>query len=369
MTHRSAALTMVVASALIGSVALAVLTVTDPQTDPIQGLPDGGALTRWGLPVARSLRDLSAASTIGLLFLVAVLLPRDARARPRLGQARSRGLGAAGIGAGLWAIASAAVLMLTYSDTAGIPIVEPSLWARMPAYVKSVDPGQANLVSTALVVAVAVSCLVARRVENAEAAVLLLSVAALWPLASTGHASTDANHQQSVLLLFAHLVAVSIWFGGLAAFGFLQDDVGRYRDAVLRRYSVAATCCLAVVAMSGVLSAAFRLGSWSALGSPYGALILAKATALLALGAVGYLHRRRLADKMPTWTAQARRGFTELAGGELLVMCVAVALGVALGRTSPPDPGGATSSTVRLSHQFSELGLRLGASRTAVWGD
>lgn len=343
MTHRSAALAMLVGSILIGGVALAVLTATDPQPALGLGLPDGGAITRWGLPVARGVRDLSAAATIGLLFVVAVLLPRDARARPRLAEARARGITASTIGAGVWAIASAAVLVLTYSDTAGIPVLEPSLWSTMPTYFRSVELGQANLIGTAMISAVAVGCLVARKVDGTEVAVLLGSLAALWPIATTGHASTDANHQQSVLLLFSHLVAVSIWFGGLAAFGFLQDQIGRYRDAVLRRYSVTATCCLALVALSGVVSAVLRLGSWSALSSPYGAVIAAKATLLLALGAVGFFHRRRLVDKTPTWTARARRRFTALAGVELLVMCVAVALGIALGRTPPPDPSPATT--------------------------
>lgn len=346
MTHRSGALAMVVGSILIGSLALAVLTVTDPQAAPVEGLPDPGLFTRWGLPVARGARDLCAASTIGLLFVVAVLLPRDPRARARLAEARARGAKAASVSAGLWALASAAVFVLAYSDTAGVAVLEPSLWVRMPTYIMSVDLGQANLISTTLVVAVSLGCLVARKVDDAEIAVLLGSLSALWPVASTGHVSTDADHQQSVLLLFSHLVAVSIWFGGLAAFGLLQGHIGRYRDAVLRRYSVTAACCLAAVAMSGVLSAILRLGSWTALSSSYGALILAKAVLLLALGAIGYLHRRRLVDNAPTWTALARRRFAELAGGELLVMCVAVALGVALGGTPPPDTGVSSSPPV-----------------------
>ncbi len=101
MTRRTAAVAMLVGSVLVGSLAAAILTVTEPQPTLIQGLPGAGLITRWGLPVARGLHDLSAASTIGLLFVVAVLLPRDARARPRLTEARSRGIATASISAGL----------------------------------------------------------------------------------------------------------------------------------------------------------------------------------------------------------------------------------------------------------------------------
>ena len=108
--------------------------------------------------------------------------------------------------------------MLTFSDTAGFPVIGSSLWAGIPVYVTSVDLGMANMISTSLVLAIAVGCLAVRKVEGAEVALLLLSLAALWPIASTGHVATDPNHQQSVLLLFSHLVGVSIWIGGLAAF-------------------------------------------------------------------------------------------------------------------------------------------------------
>lgn len=336
MTRRSATLAFLIGSVLIGSAALAVLTVTDPQSSRATGLPDPGAVTRWGLPVAQGMRDLSAALTIGLVFAVAVLLPQDSRTRSRLAGARAQGIGAAGLCAGLWAFASAVVVVFSCSDVAGVPVVSPALWSELPAFVKDTDVGQANMISTVLVGVVAVGCLAARRFEGAEVAILLLSLAALWPLSSTGHVSTDDNHQQAVLLLFVHLVAVTIWIGGLAALAFLQGEVGRYRDAVLRRYSVTAACCLTAVAVSGVVGAWLRLGTWSELGSPYGVVILIKVGVLLALGAIGYLHRRRLVDKSPTWTEHARRRFAALAGGELLIMCLAMALGVALGRTPPP---------------------------------
>jgi hypothetical protein len=42
---------------------------------PVAGLPDTGALVRWGLPVVRAIHDLAAASTIGLLVVAATIIP------------------------------------------------------------------------------------------------------------------------------------------------------------------------------------------------------------------------------------------------------------------------------------------------------
>ena len=57
---------------------------------------------------------------------------------------------------------------------------------------------------------------------------------------------------------------------------------------------------------------------------------LAKATALAVLGALGARHR---GATLPAVSAGRPGAFGRLAGGELLVMATAVALGVALART------------------------------------
>ena len=38
---------------------------------PVVGLPDVGPVVRWGIPIVRSIHDLAAASTIGLLVVAA----------------------------------------------------------------------------------------------------------------------------------------------------------------------------------------------------------------------------------------------------------------------------------------------------------
>ena len=60
--------------------------------------------------------------------------------------------------------------------------------------------------------------------------------------------------------------------------------------------STLAGACLAVVTVSGVLTAQVRLGSWAALFlTGYGALVIAKVGALVLLGGLGLLTRRRMA--------------------------------------------------------------------------
>ena len=59
--------------AVLTAIVCLVLAGQLEQTQP--GLPDAGPIVRLGLPVTRSLQDLAAALTVGLLVLAACVLP------------------------------------------------------------------------------------------------------------------------------------------------------------------------------------------------------------------------------------------------------------------------------------------------------
>ena len=80
--------------------------------------------------------------------------------------------------------------------------------------------------------------------------------------------------------------------------------------------------------MSGVLTAQVRLGSWAALFfTGYGALVIAKAAALVLLGVLGLLTRRRM--------AAGRIPVLRWAGVEVTLMAVTLGLAAALSQAAP----------------------------------
>ena len=89
-----------------------------PQPVPA-GLPDPGAATGWGLPVARLLAGLAGVATVGLLLAAALLLPSPA---DRLADVPRRGVALAAGLAALWLVAVAAEVVLTVSDIFGVPL-------------------------------------------------------------------------------------------------------------------------------------------------------------------------------------------------------------------------------------------------------
>nr|WP_246315336.1 bifunctional copper resistance protein CopD/cytochrome c oxidase assembly protein [Kineococcus aurantiacus] len=165
------------------------------------------------------------------------------------------------------------------------------------------------------------------------------------PLSLSGHASGSASHETAVSSLAVHLVGVTAWLGGLAAVLLVAPLTGRSPGSakgqrpvdlpvLAARYSTLALWCFAAVALSGVLNASVRLGGWSGLASAYGALVVGKVVALVALGAFGVWHRRRTVPLL----ASRPRAFLRVAAVELVLMGAATGLGVALSRSPTPVP-------------------------------
>ncbi|MEV1090737.1 cytochrome c oxidase assembly protein [Streptomyces microflavus] len=325
-------LPLLLTAAAAGSViaAVAAVRVGGGTESPVPGIEGPGAMTTWGLPVVRTLADVSAVATVGALLMVVVLLPGGRR----LGEDQLRFLNQAAASAAVWTVASCATLVLTLSDLFAQPpatVLSPDVVAD---YVVTDPQGRSFALAAAAAGAVATVCLGLGTARWARAA-LLLAVAGLLPPAFTGHSSAASNHDAAVISLALHLVGAAVWAGGLLfvlVAAFRREE--RAKDAV-RRFSPLAGWSLLAVAASGLVNAAVRLPSpGEVFTSRYGLLLLAKTAALLLLGTAGWWHRRRT---LPSLTAGNRRGFVRLAAGELLIMAAAMGLAVGLSRT--PAPG------------------------------
>ncbi|TMR08657.1 hypothetical protein ETD86_46855 [Nonomuraea turkmeniaca] len=293
----------------------------------IPGLPTAGPLTDWGVPLTRFLHVVCAVACVGTL-LAAVLAPAASAEATRCLRA-----------AGWWALGWAFTTLLSY-------VLTLSSFIPMPVADLLATPDELNLgtllpQTRALLVVLGVTFAVAtatfvRRLPRWVP--LGIAVFGLLPPAYVGHAASAADHDLAVSALMAHLVAASLWAGGLGAILVhfrRSDDL----PVVLPRFSTIALCCFVAVAFSGLAGAWVRLGEPADLWrTPYGVLLLAKVGTLAVLGWFGWNHRRR------TVTGVAGRGvrgtFVRLAAGEIGVMAAAMGLAVGLSRTPPPTGGG-----------------------------
>lgn len=302
-----AAATTVVAAVLAGALASTTLPALL-----------GTSLTRAGA-------DVAGIACVGLA-LVGVLLPVGAPEANRVRRRADRALVAVG---GAWLVIALLGIAFRAADGYGRPVT--ALTGRdLLVWATNLAAGRGALLTVACAAAV-LGCAVARLRDPALVPVRIVLVIALLGMLTpgvTGHASSSASHEVAVTTVALHVAAASLWVGGLAALVVL---LGRRRELLavaLPRFSTLAGACLAVVTVSGLLTAQVRLGSWAALFlTGYGALVIAKVGALVLLGGLGLLTRRRM--------AAGRIPVLRWAGIETVLMAVTLGLAAALSQAAP----------------------------------
>ena len=289
---------------------------------PLQ-FSDPGPVVRWGQPIVKLVLNLSMATAIGTLVLSA--FAGNEQERQRLQPVASWA-------AALWLGASAIYFLLTYLSASGTqlsygPEFSEGLWL----FATQIELGSllAANVLIALVVSLSTMAFTGTRMVAVNAAI---AAAGLYPLAESGHASSDVGHTIAVNSMLMHLVGISVWVGGLVALYSVFYANSERAGVLVSRYSTLALFAFILVAISGVTSGYIRLYEPSDLLSTYGLMLIGKSVLLIALGAFGALHRLKLVSE---FTKKAK-GFWKLVTLELTVMGLAMGLGTALALTPLP---------------------------------
>ena len=205
--------------------------------------------------------------------------------------------------------------------------------AKLWLFVSSVSLGQ-NLATSMLLASVTTILVAAVRSHLGVAFATACALAAIFPLAQSGHASGSANHGLAVGSLLLHIWGASVWIGGLAAIAYVYPRLEGNARVVLARYSSLALVAFIVVAFSGYLSAQIRVTQLSQLASGYGYVILAKVVLLIVLGGFGAVYRRRVLARWSVGGASHSRW--KIVASELAVMGAVSGFAVALAQTAPP---------------------------------
>lgn len=313
-----------IAAVLIG------LAITGAVQTPL--LLDPGPVVRIGAPVVSFASNVAAAATIGPLVLVLFAVPRGSGAFERL-------LRLAGIGAAAWTLLQVLGAVVGYAEAIGSPLrLDEAFGAGIWQYLTDTDGGQARLWGIGLTAAATIVIAFSSGPWPLAGAVVL-SAATLVAVSQLGHQGGTADHDVAWGGLFLHMAFAAVWLGGLGSLLLVRDGPGRAgaadpSKAIIERYSSVALICFLVVAGSGVISAWVRIGGFAGLATEYGALIVIKVVAILALGAVGAVHRMWAIRRLPR-----RSAFWGIVVGELALMGVASGMGSALGSSAPPvDP-------------------------------
>jgi putative copper resistance protein D len=290
-----------------------------------------GALAGTTLPallgtgLTRAGTDVAGITCVGLA-LVGLFLPGGA---PEANLVRRRADRALVVVGGAWVVLALLGIAFRAADGYGRPVTSltgPDLLV----WTTNLAAGRGALLTVACAAAV-LGCAVARlRDPGLVPGRIVLVIALLGMLTPgvTGHASSSASHEVAVTTVALHVAAASLWVGGLAGILVLLGQRRELLQVALPRFSTLAGFCLVTVTVSGVLTAQVRLGSWAALFfTGYGALVIAKAVALVLIGGLGLLTRRRM--------AAGRTPVLRWAGIEVTLMAVTLGLAAALSQAAP----------------------------------
>ena len=314
-------LSLVFLAALVGATSLAL--VIGGGAKPFV-LLDPGDFVRWGLPISKAIMDVAMATSIGSLVVAAFVFSEEST------QLRAT-LNVAATSSVVWVISGLLALNFTYLNFTGSAFsLDESQGSGFWLFVTQIELGQYLLMNLAGGVLVSILAISSQRLTSAAltAAVAMLT---LVPLALTGHASGTANHGMAVNSLGLHLVAISIWVGGLIAL-----TVVRYRAGVsqieVSRFSSLALFSFGLVFVSGFINAQLRIGTLENWMSEYGILVLLKMATIAVLGLIGAAYRRKLVASI----SSKPNAFWNIVGLELAIMAIAVGLAAGLSRTAPP---------------------------------
>ncbi|MFC8304848.1 cytochrome c oxidase assembly protein [Specibacter sp. NPDC057265] len=339
--------------------AAVVLSLSWTGANAVAELADPGAVTRWGLPLATAVHNLSLSAVLGALVFAVVILPKDLKPhRTRTAShkddgakrapqpehpAFTRAMNLAMVAGGVWTLSAIAVLVFTYSNVSALPLSGNSEYTNMLVFfVTELPAGQAWLIITILA-AVVTTLVIGLRSISALAVPLVLTLISFVPQALIGHSASSADHKGAVNSLFLHIAGAALWVGGIIVLVVISGALGKITAQTLQRFSALALFAFVGVAGSGVINAAIRITTWGDLfGSSYGQLLVAKFAATVVLGVIGYMHRQWIIPRLAggshnTGSDNTRRLLWQLIFVELLVMGAVSGIAVALGRSAPPQ--------------------------------
>ena len=272
---------------------------------------------------------LGGFATIGALLAMAFLL-LDVEGKVSTSAEKLRNFLKAS--ASVWFIGVVGSILFTLAQILDTPISGALDVMTIRSFITQITLGQYLAFEAVIALIIFVCAFQARKILTL---IFLLAASILGLIAPVfqSHAASGGSHSLVIGSLVIHVIALSLWVGGIFAIAMLSASD---RAIAVPRFSQLALWAAIAVVVSGTINAWTRLNFESAWNSTYGYIVIAKSLATIALVGLGYLHRKNLEGKQSiNWV-----GFAKLLTVEAIIMVVTVAMGAWLSNTSSPDRPG-----------------------------
>ena len=305
----------------------------------------------------------------GMAALVYPLRSADARVHRRL-------LGILAVCAGGLVVAALLNILFQGAAAGGLGLADAFSWDVFTA-IADTRYGRVALIQAGLALALIAVALFARsRTGGARRTAITVGAVLGGALAFTptfaGHASTSGN--LSIVSDILHVVAASMWVGGLAfvvlALWFALENRWPLATRAVPRFSTMAVGSVVLLLLGGTINGYLQVRTWSALWeTTYGLLLLSKIGLVLPLLALGAYNNRYAVPRLRAGVAEPRerRRFLQAAGVELAIMTAIVAVTAVLVNEMQPraaghggEEGGAMMTAVDFGEFEAEVSVEPG---------
>ncbi|PHX66942.1 MAG: hypothetical protein CK518_01575 [Actinobacteria bacterium] len=274
---------------------------------------------------------IASFSTIGTLLTMAFLLLDSEGRLSTQAQKLRRLLWASALA---WSLGAFGTIVSAVAELLEKPISDAFDATTLRSFITQITLGQYLFFQTLVALLVAA---LAFRIKKILSTVLVMALSLLGLVAPVfqSHAQSSGSHGLAIGSLVIHVVALSLWVGGIFALTVLNPAD---RPIALPRFSQLALWAAIAVVASGSVNALTRLNFKEAWSSTYAYIVLAKIALVLVLLTISYLQRRNLANRDRIgWPILTRLIFIEA-----LIMAFTVAMGAWLSTHHPPERVGAS---------------------------
>jgi len=268
---------------------------------------------------------LLAFASVGALLSASLFIPNREGALTTEGLAIKK---RASLLATLWFLSSFIGVILKVSNILGGSISGALDSTTITSYLTQTSLGRSMFFQLVVIALVVIALPIFKRALPILILTGLSLIALIAPIFQS-HAAANGSHALAVGALVTHVIALSLWVGGL--FGILLAPKDLRISALYRFSSLALWAAIAVVS-SGVATAWTRLNEKSAWSTQYAYVVIAKVILTIALLAMGYANRKSLASRDEFRLQELIR----LIGVEAMVMATVVVMGSWLSQIQPP---------------------------------
>ena len=241
----------------------------------------------------------------------------------------------------IWVIGAFGTIVFTLAQILGTTVFDALDLTVIRSFLTQISLGKYLAFQALMAAIVLIFSFATKRIESLII-LLVLTIAGLVAPVFESHAASGGSHSLVIGSLVIHVIALSLWVGGVIALGTLS---AQDRPTAVPRFSQIALWSAIAVVASGTVNAWARLNFVDAWNSSYAFIVLAKIVATVILLWIGYLHRKTLSNKDSiNWV-----GFAKILTVEAAIMVVTVLMGSWLSNSSSPDRPGVQEFSPALS--------------------